>query len=104
MNGTYYAFGQKLVIDRGRLIFDGPLDNPGLDIVALRKNLAVEAGVAVSGTVKVPIIQLTSNPPVPDNEKLSWLVLGHGSTGRRAPTSPRCRRRPRHCSAAAASR
>jgi translocation and assembly module TamB len=78
VNGIYHAFGQRLVIDRGRLIFDGPLDNPGLDIVALRKNLAVEAGVAVSGTVKVPIIQLTSNPPVPDNEKLSWLVLGHG--------------------------
>jgi len=78
VNGTYYAFGQSLAIDRGRLIFDGPLDNPGLDIVALRKNLAVEAGVTVSGTVKVPIVQLTSNPPVPDNEKLSWLVLGQG--------------------------
>ncbi|HVN34531.1 MAG TPA: translocation/assembly module TamB domain-containing protein, partial [Casimicrobiaceae bacterium] len=78
VNGRYYAFGQRLVIDRGRLIFDGPLDNPGLDIVALRKNLAVEAGVAVSGTVKVPIVQLTSNPPVPDNEKLSWLILGQG--------------------------
>jgi translocation and assembly module TamB len=78
VNGTYFAFGQRLVIDRGRLIFDGPLDNPGLDIVALRKNLAVEAGVAVSGTVRVPIIQLTSSPLVPDNEKLSWLVLGQG--------------------------
>ena len=78
VNGTYRAFGQKLVIDRGRLVFDGPLDNPGLDFVALRKNLAVEAGVAVTGTVKVPIIQLTSNPPVPDSEKLSWLVLGQG--------------------------
>jgi translocation and assembly module TamB len=78
VNGTYRAFGQKLVIDPGRLVFDGPLDNPGLDFVALRKNLAVEAGVAVTGTVKVPIIQLTSNPPVPDSEKLSWLVLGQG--------------------------
>jgi translocation and assembly module TamB len=78
VNGTYFAFGQRLIIDPGRLIFDGPLDNPGLDIVALRKNLAVEAGVAVTGTVKVPIIQLTSNPPVPDAEKLSWLVLGQG--------------------------
>ena len=77
-NGNYYAFGQRLTIDRGRLIFDGPLDNPGLDIVALRKNLAVEAGVEVTGTVQVPIIRLTSNPPVPDNEKLSWLVLGRG--------------------------
>ncbi len=78
VNGTYFAFGQKLVIDPGRLVFNGPLDNPGLDNVALRKNLAVEAGVAVTGTVRVPIIVLTSNPPVPDGEKLSWLVLGQG--------------------------
>ena len=48
--------------------------------MALRKNLAVEAGVTVTGTVKVPVIQLTSNPPVPDSEKLSWLVLGQGNT------------------------
>ena len=30
----------------------------------------------MTGTVRVPIITLTSNPPVPDSEKLSWLVLG----------------------------
>src|SRR6185295_10000993 len=80
VRGTYFAFGQQLMIDRGQLVFDGRLDNPGLDIVALRKNLAVEAGVAVTGTVKVPVIVLTSNPPVPDSEKLSWLVLGQGTT------------------------
>jgi translocation and assembly module TamB len=78
VNGTYVAFGRKLVIDPGRLIFDGPLDNPGLDIVALRKNLPVEAGVTVQGTVKVPIVRLTANVPVSDSEKLSWLVLGQG--------------------------
>jgi translocation and assembly module TamB len=82
VRGTYFAFGQRLDIDRGQLVFDGPLDNPGLDIVALRRNLAVEAGVAVTGTVKVPVIQLTSNPPVPDSEKLSWLVLGQASGDR----------------------
>ncbi|HEY5366140.1 MAG TPA: translocation/assembly module TamB domain-containing protein, partial [Casimicrobiaceae bacterium] len=76
LRGTYYAFGQQLTIDRGRLIFNGPLDNPALDIVALRKNLAVEAGVALTGTVHVPHIQLTSNPPVSDGEKLSWLITG----------------------------
>jgi translocation and assembly module TamB len=78
VNGTYYAFGQKLTIDRGRVIFDGPLDNPALDIVALRKNLQVEAGVELSGTVKVPQVRITSNPPVPENEALSWLVTGQG--------------------------
>jgi translocation and assembly module TamB len=76
--GTYTAFGQKLAIERGKLYFDGPLDNPGLDVLALRKNQAVEAGVQVTGTVQVPLVRLTSNPPVPDNEKLAWLVLGHG--------------------------
>ncbi len=76
--GTYYVFGQRLDIDRGRLIFDGPADNPALDVVALRKNLAVEAGVEVSGTVRVPRVRLVSNPPVPDGEKLSWLLTGQG--------------------------
>jgi translocation and assembly module TamB len=76
--GTYYAFGQKLDIDRGRLIFDGPVDNPALDVVALRKNLAVEAGVELTGTVKFPNVRLVSNPPVPDGEKLSWLLTGQG--------------------------
>ena len=74
--GTYFAFGQRLTIDRGRLIFDGPVANPSLDIVALRKNLAVEAGVEISGTVRAPVVRLTSNPPVPDSEKLSWLLTG----------------------------
>ncbi len=78
IRGTYTTFGQRLTIQRGRLFFDGPPDNPGLDVLALRKNLPVEAGVEVTGTVRVPRVQLTSNPPVPDNEKLAWLVLGHG--------------------------
>ena len=78
VSGTYTTFGQRLTIQRGRLFFDGPLDNPGIDVVALRKNLPVEAGVEVTGTVRVPLVTLTSNPPVPDNEKLAWLVLGHG--------------------------
>jgi translocation and assembly module TamB len=76
--GSYFAFGQKLTIDRGQLIFDGPLENPSLDVLAIRKGLAVEAGVEVSGTVQVPRIRLVSNPPVPDAEKLTWLTLGTG--------------------------
>jgi translocation and assembly module TamB len=77
-NGTYFALGQKLTIDRGQLIFDGPLENPALDVVALRKNLAVEAGVELTGTARFPRVRLVSNPPVPDNEKLAWLVTGQG--------------------------
>lgn len=78
VKGAYSAYGQRLQIERGIINFQGPLDNPGLDIIAMRKNQAVEAGVAVTGTAQSPRVRLVSNPGVPDSEKLSWLVLGHG--------------------------
>lgn len=76
--GNYSAYGQKLAIERGVLTFAGPVDNPGLDIVALRKNQPVEAGVEIRGTAQAPSVRLVSNPSVPDSDKLSWLVLGRG--------------------------
>jgi translocation and assembly module TamB len=76
--GTYEGYGQRLTIVRGVLTFSGPIDNPALDINAVRKNLAVEAGVQISGTALAPQARLVSTPDVPDTEKLSWLVLGHG--------------------------
>ena len=76
VGGTYRGYGQRLAIDRGVVNFQGPLDAPGLNIVALRKGLAVEAGVAVTGSAKRPQVRLVSEPNVPDPEKLSWIVLG----------------------------
>lgn len=78
VKGSYSAYGQQLAIDRGALNFSGPIDNPGLDVVAMRKNQPVEAGVSLTGTALAPRVRLVSNPDVPDSEKLSWLVLGHG--------------------------
>jgi len=78
VKGVYMAYGQRLEIVRGILNFQGPLDDPGLNILAMRKNQQVEAGVAVTGTAQSPHVRLTSDPAVPDSEKLSWLVLGHG--------------------------
>jgi translocation and assembly module TamB len=79
--GTYEAYGRKLTIERGKLVFDGPLDNPALDLRAMRKNQQVEAGVEVRGTAKAPQVRLVSNPEVPDTEKLAWLVLGRPIAG-----------------------
>ncbi|MDY0048472.1 MAG: translocation/assembly module TamB domain-containing protein [Thauera propionica] len=76
VGGSYRGYGQNLVIDRGVVNFQGALDAPGLNIVALRKGLAVEAGVAVTGSAKRPQVRLVSEPNVPDPEKLSWIVLG----------------------------
>ncbi len=87
VSGTYAAYGQKLAIDRGVINFTGAYDNPGLNIRAVRKRpegselseTNVEAGVEVRGTALSPTARLVSTPAVPDSDKLSWLVLGHGT-------------------------
>jgi translocation and assembly module TamB len=78
VNGTYAAYGQKLTIDRGRILFDGPAENPRLDIEATRPNLDVRVGVIVSGTALNPRVRLFSEPEMAEMDKLSWLVLGRG--------------------------
>lgn len=76
VNATFLAYGKRLRVDPGIVTFDGPIDNPGLQITAWRRNQAVEAGIQISGTVRAPRVQLVSQPPVPENERLTWLVLG----------------------------
>jgi translocation and assembly module TamB len=76
---TYTAFGRKLAIENGYFTFNGPIGNPGLNILAMRRKQEVEAGVQVSGTLQLPNAKLVSEPNVPDNEKLSWLLFGHGT-------------------------
>jgi translocation and assembly module TamB len=76
--GEYRAYGRTLDIERGVLSFIGPVDNPGLDVLAMRRNQSVEVGVRVQGTAQSPRISLVSEPNVPDAEKISWLLFGHG--------------------------
>ena len=77
--GTYEAFGTKLNIERGIINFQGPISNPNLNILAMRRNQDVEAGVEVTGNANQPRVRLVSEPNVPDDEKLSWMMFGHGS-------------------------
>ena len=80
--GNYRAYGQQLDVERGVLRFTGPLDNPILDILAIRPNLAQagqRVGVQILGTALLPRVSLYAQPDLPDAEKLSWLVLGRAS-------------------------
>ncbi|MBY4899289.1 translocation/assembly module TamB domain-containing protein [Cupriavidus sp. AU9028] len=79
VNGTYEAFGRRLQIVRGVVNFNGPVNNPNLNIRAMRLNQEVEAGVEVTGTVRFPRVRLVSEPNVPDEDKLSWLMFGYGA-------------------------
>lgn len=86
-NGTYAAYGQKLVVERGTVAFTGPIENPRLDILAMRAQSPtaassdVKVGVAITGTAQDPRIRLYSEPAMSETEKLSWLVLGRAPTG-----------------------
>ena len=75
--GSYSTYGIRLDITRGNLFFTGgPIARPTLDILALRKAGDVKAGVQVTGTPQNPVVNLYSEPPMPDTEILSYLVLG----------------------------
>lgn len=80
-DGTYAAYAQKLTIQRGDIAFSGPVDNPRLDVLALRPNLDIDVGVAITGSAQTPRVRLYSSPELPDTDKLSWLVLGRDPGG-----------------------
>ena len=79
--GSVAAYGQKLEIERGAVTFNGALDNPVLDVLAIRPNLDVKVGVMVTGAAQKPRIRLVSEPELADYDKLSWLVLGRSPDG-----------------------
>jgi len=74
--GQYVAYGQKLDVTRGEIFFTGPVSDPRLDILAVRPNLDVVVGVAITGTALAPHVRLMSEPDMSDSDKLSWLMLG----------------------------
>ncbi|MBS0506209.1 MAG: translocation/assembly module TamB domain-containing protein [Proteobacteria bacterium] len=80
VQGRYRAWGQALDVESGLLRFNGPYDNPALDVLALRPNISVRAGVQVTGTAQAPRVRLYSDPELPDAEKLSWVVLGRSAS------------------------
>jgi translocation and assembly module TamB len=88
LTGTYNAYGQKLELERGQLLFSGPLDNPGLDVRAARSieqtsgaAEQVRVGVELVGTVQAPRTRVFSTPAMSEADALSYLLLGRPVTG-----------------------
>ena len=75
-DGSYKAYGQQLEIERGELIFNGPLDNPRLDIRAVRRTKDVVAGIQLFGTPSQLRSEVFSTPSLSDPEALSYLLTG----------------------------
>ena len=79
-DGTYEAFGVKLAIERGIINFQGPIDNPNINLLAMRRNQDVPAGVEVTGNANSPRVRLVSEPNLSEEEKLSWVMFGQGTS------------------------
>jgi len=82
-DGRYRAYGQRLTIRRARLLFAGPIDQPYLDIEAIRQVDDVIAGIRLSGSAEQPTTKVFSEPAMSQEQALSYLVLGRplGTSG-----------------------
>ncbi|GLQ94786.1 translocation/assembly module TamB domain-containing protein [Dyella acidisoli] len=84
VTGTYKAYGQKLQIQQGQLLFAStPIDNPGLNIKAIRNlqpnatiNEGQQVGLQITGTAKRPVLTVFSNPVMDQSDALSYMITG----------------------------
>ena len=75
--GKYTAYGRKLDIERGKLQFkNGPLNDPVIDLRAIKKFPDITAGVNVRGTLRSPRMTFFSDPSVSQSQIVSLLLAG----------------------------
>jgi translocation and assembly module TamB len=78
--GTYKAYGQTLTIDRGRLLFQGPYENPGIEIKAsrvIRAEEEITVGLDITGTLQRPKATVfSSGSGVSDSDAMRMLLTG----------------------------
>ena len=80
--GQYAAYARKLEIQRGRLIFTGgPIENPGIEIRAIKRYPDVTAGINVRGTLQQPQMSFFSDPSLPQSQIVSLILSGGGGGG-----------------------
>lgn len=80
VDGVFAAYGQKLTIAEGTLTFTGPLDNPLVDVKAVRVIEALEgpvtAGIHLQGRAQSINATIYSDPVMAEADALSYLVVG----------------------------
>lgn len=82
VDGYYQAYGQDLRIDPGRVVFSGPLVNPGMDVTAYRlANDGTEAGVKVVGTAEILTVTLYTDPAGEQRDAISYIMTGRPLSG-----------------------
>ncbi len=84
--GEYRSFGQDLQIKEGKILMNGPADQPYLAIKAIRNpentRDEVVAGIQVTGPANEPVITIFSEPAMPQANALSYLLRGQDIDGK----------------------
>ncbi len=76
-DGQYSLYGVDLEVNGGRLVFSrSPMDNPNLDIRAVRKTDDVVAGAKLLGTLNKPNITLFADRPMSQTDILAYILTG----------------------------
>ncbi|BCL68474.1 DUF490 domain-containing protein [Vibrio nigripulchritudo] len=80
LDGSFRSFGQDLVIQTGKILMNGPVDQPYVVITAIRNpdNIQddVTAGIRVDGPADDPNVTIFSEPAMPQANALSYLMRG----------------------------
>jgi translocation and assembly module TamB len=81
VDARYKIYGQTLLVKVGDIIFVGDIENPQLRLEAVRERTSddVTVGLRATGPAQNPTIELFSNPNMPDQLKLRYLLTGSGS-------------------------
>jgi len=76
-DGKYRAYSRELEVERGRLLFaGGPAADPGVDLRAQRTVPGYVVGVIARGRLRKPQLTLYSDPPLPQTQIASLLLVG----------------------------
>lgn len=74
----YKSYGQDLTVRKGRFVFNGAIDNPYLDVEAIRvsNDKKVTAILSVTGQLNTPKTQVSTQPAMPESDAMAYLVTG----------------------------
>lgn len=77
IRGRYSDFGKNFKLPKGKLLFNGPVPPyPKLDILAQTKAGDITAKIAITGDAKKPELGFSSDPSMPEDEVLSYILFG----------------------------
>jgi translocation and assembly module TamB len=80
VDGIFSAYGQELKIEKGTMTFTGPLDDPIINVRAIREINGPEgiviAGLELRGRAQNVTSSVFSRPAMSEADALSYLVIG----------------------------